>query len=89
MINRSGLRLRRFTIRAEKPIGAAILVHGYAQSAHFEFLRPTYPGGPHSEWDESILQQLVDAGISCYTMDLQGHGESEGCPRPSRFLRAL
>ena len=78
MINRDGLRLRRFTILADKPIGACVLIHGYAQSAHFEFLKPTYPGGPHSEWDESILQQLVEAGISCYTMDLQGHGESEG-----------
>eukprot|EP00325_Prymnesiales_sp_UTEX-LB-985_P020459 CAMPEP_0174732046 /NCGR_PEP_ID=MMETSP1094-20130205/58698_1 /TAXON_ID=156173 /ORGANISM="Chrysochromulina brevifilum, Strain UTEX LB 985" /LENGTH=63 /DNA_ID=CAMNT_0015934505 /DNA_START=98 /DNA_END=285 /DNA_ORIENTATION=+ len=24
------------------------------------------------------MQHLVDAGISCYTLDLQGHGESEG-----------
>lgn len=78
LVNNAGLRLRRFTVRAEKPIGAVVLIHGYAQSAHFEFLKPTYPGGPHSEWEDSIMQHLVKAGFSCFTMDQQGHGESEG-----------
>ena len=78
LVNRDGLHLRRFTIKAERPKAACILVHGYAQSAHFEFLAANYPGGPHSTWDDSILQHLADSGISCYAMDLQGHGESEG-----------
>ena len=78
LVNRMGLKLRRFTVRAPKPVGACILVHGYAQSTHFEFLAADYPGGPHSTWQGSILQHLVDAGISCYAIDLQGHGESEG-----------
>jgi acylglycerol lipase len=78
LINRHRLKLQRFTIKAERPKAVCILVHGYGQSAHFEFLCATYPGGPHSIWDDSILQHLADAGISCYSMDLQGHGESEG-----------
>jgi hypothetical protein len=44
------LKLRRFTIHADRPKAACILVHGYGQSAHFEFLCATYPGGPHSTW---------------------------------------
>ena len=47
LVNRDGLHLRRFTIKAERPKAACILVHGYAQSAHFEFLAANYPGGPH------------------------------------------
>ena len=78
LVNRHRLKLRRFTIQAERPKAACILVHGYGQSAHFEFLCATYPGGPHSTWDDSLLQSLADAGISCYAIDLQGHGESEG-----------
>ena len=65
------LKLRRFTIEAERPKAACILVHGYGQSAHFEFLCATYPGGPHSTWDDSILQHLADTGISCHALDLQ------------------
>ena len=78
LVNRHRLKLRRFTIKAERPKAACILVHGYGQSAHFEFLCANFPGGPHSTWDDSILQHLADEGISCYAMDLQGHGESEG-----------
>jgi len=78
LVNRQGLKLRRFTVRAPKPVGACILLHGYAQSAHFEFLVADYPGGPHSTWDDSILAHLVAAGLSVYAIDLQGHGESEG-----------
>jgi alpha-beta hydrolase superfamily lysophospholipase len=84
VVNCNGLQLRRFTIRAPNPVGACVLVHGFGVSAHFEFLAPTHPGGPHAAWDNSILQQLVEAGISCYAIDLQSHGESEG----TRGLRA-
>jgi alpha-beta hydrolase superfamily lysophospholipase len=66
-----------------------VLIHGYGQSAHFEFLTAKYPGGPHSEWEKSILQQLVDAGVSCYAMDLQGHGESEGARGLRGFFEAF
>ena len=65
IINRHRLKLRRFTIAAERPKAACILVHGYGQSAHFEFLGATYPGGPHSTWDDSILQHLVDEVPNC------------------------
>ena len=78
LVNQAGLKLRRFTIRAPKPTGACILLHGYGQSAHFEFLCADQPGGPHSTWNDSILAHLVAAGISVYAIDLQGHGESEG-----------
>lgn len=89
IINRHGLKLCRFTIRAQRPKAACVLIHGYGQSAHFEFLTAKYPGGPHSEWEKSILQQLVDAGVSCYAMDLQGHGESEGARGLRGFFEAF
>ena len=89
MVNRDKLKLRRFTIRAQRPKAACVLVHGYGQSTHFEFLAANYPGGPHSTWDESILQHLVDAGISCYAVDLQGHGESEGARGLRGFFEAF
>ena len=38
IINRHGLKLCRFTIRAQRPKAACVLIHGYGQSAHFEFL---------------------------------------------------
>lgn len=78
LVNRQGLKLRRFSVRAEKPVGACVLLHGYGQSAHFEFLTPKAPGGLHTCWEDSILKELVDSGISVYAIDLQGHGESEG-----------
>eukprot|EP00966_Prymnesium_polylepis_P130903 3027431-Prymnesium_polylepis.1 len=89
LTNRHRLKLRRFTIRADRPKAACILTHGYGQSAHFEFLCATYPGGPHSTWDDSILQHLADAGISCYAIDLQGHGESEGARGLRGFFEAF
>jgi len=89
LLNAHKLKLRRFTIAADRPKAACILVHGYGQSAHFEFLCATYPGGPHSIWDDSILQHLVDAGISCYAFDLQGHGESEGARGLRGFFEAF
>ena len=45
LVNRHRLKLRRFTIQAERPKAACILVHGYGQSAHFEFLCATYRAG--------------------------------------------
>ena len=78
LINKKKLKLRRFTVRAPSPVGACVIVHGYAQSTHYEFLCADFPGGPHSTWEDSILQHLVSAGISVYAIDLQGHGESEG-----------
>jgi len=89
LVNRHRLVLRRFTIEAEQPKAACILLHGYGQSAHFEFLSATHPGGLHSSWDDSILQHLTGAGISCYTFDLQGHGESEGARGLRGFFEAF
>ena len=78
LINTKRLKLRRFTVRAPSPVGACVIVHGYAQSTHYEFLCADFPGGPHSTWEDSILHHLVSTGISVYAIDLQGHGESEG-----------
>lgn len=80
IVNRHDMLLRRFTIRAQNPKAACVLVHGYGQSTHFEFLTATHPGGPHSAWDGSILQVLVDNGISVFAMDLQVHNP---CPTPT------
>ena len=47
LTNAAGLRLATYTIRAENPVGVAVLVHGYRECARFEWLAPEAPGGAH------------------------------------------
>ena len=56
----------------EAPVGLVFLIHGY--SAHFN--RPTYI---------PFLTELMDKGVAVATVDLEGHGYSDGirCYLPS------
>jgi acylglycerol lipase len=47
----------------EKPCAAVILVHGYAE---------------HAGRYRALTETLVGSGFAVYTLDLRGHGESEG-----------
>lgn len=76
--NAQGLRLATYTVRATNPIAVCVLVHGYRECARFEWLAPTAPGGPHVRWDGCVVERLVAGGVSCYCLDNQAHGDSEG-----------
>ena len=78
MVTRQGLRIATYSIRAERPVGAVVLVHGFRVSFRFEFLRPSTPGKPHTVWDGSVLAQLLSKGLSVYGIDQRGHGQSDG-----------
>ena len=75
--NRQGLRIATYAIRAPEPAGAVIIVHGFRVSARFEFIGPATPGGAHTQWDGSVLSELLARGVSLYLLDLQGHGQSD------------
>ena len=78
MVSSQGLRIATYSIRASKPVGAVVLVHGFRVSFRFEFFRPVAPGEAHTMWEGSQIERLVSAGLSVFAIDLQGHGQSDG-----------
>ncbi len=58
-----GLRLYYQFDRLRKPLGAALIIHGFAE---------------HCGRYDNLAAQLNEEGLSCYRFDLRGHGRSEG-----------
>lgn len=61
--SRDGTRLYGALHPAPEPVGAALVVHGYAEH-----------GGRYQE----VARELVDAGLTALALDLRGHGRSDG-----------
>ncbi|MEW5912309.1 MAG: lysophospholipase [Thermodesulfobacteriota bacterium] len=58
-----GLRLHAWRLAAPQPRAAAVILHGY---------------GEHSGRHAELARTLAGLGLSCYLLDLRGHGRSEG-----------
>lgn len=58
-----GLELFTWRLELERPRGAAVILHGY---------------GEHSARHAEVAQLLAGLGLSCYLLDLRGHGRSGG-----------
>jgi acylglycerol lipase len=58
-----GLELFTWRLELERPLGAAVILHGY---------------GEHSARHAEVAELLAGLGLSCYLLDLRGHGRSGG-----------
>lgn len=80
--NAGGLRLQTYSFwrkqSAEPPKAVVYLAHGYADHTLFAWMRPPKTGDAHSQYEGSVVDELVDAGYACVTLDHQSFGRSEG-----------